>query len=188
MTVTHTRHIVLLGYRGAGKSTVGAALARTCKLPFIDTDAEIESRAGMSVAKIFARDGESAFRVLERDALADALQAPPRVISVGGGAPVDPSNRALLRAQACCVWLRAHPQTLAARIAANEAERPGERPALEGADPVGEVEAVLQVRLPAYRETAHHIIDADDRAVDELVAEIRRLPEVADLLTTRPRA
>src|SRR5205823_5915065 len=91
-------NIVLIGFSGTGKTTVGRALSARLAWEFKDTDQAIVDRFGRSIASVFRDDGEIIFRAAERDAIVEACDGTGRVISVGGGAPVDPSNRELLRA------------------------------------------------------------------------------------------
>ena len=114
------RPIYLVGMMGSGKTTVGRALAALHGLRFVDVDSEIESRAGCSIAEIFATRGESAFRKLEVETVRDlASVSTPRVISLGGGAVLLEETRTLLRRTGRCVWLQASPRELAARTSAS---------------------------------------------------------------------
>jgi len=115
--------IWLVGMMGAGKSAVGARLAERLGVAFVDTDAEIEREAGASVAELFEREGEEGFRVRERAAIA-AVAGRHAVVALGGGAVAQPGARERLAASGTLVWLRARPETLAARVADEAAERP----------------------------------------------------------------
>lgn len=168
---TGDRAVCLVGLRGAGKSTVGAALARAMRRPFVDLDRAVEGRAGRTVRELFALEGEAAFRALESEALAEALRLLPRaVLATGGGVVLDPENRRLLRERATVVYLRAEPALLAARVSADPATADG-RPALVEGGPLAEAERLLLVRDPLYREVAHLVVDAA-RPIEELVAAI----------------
>jgi shikimate kinase len=146
-------HIVFCGTAGSGKTTVGALVARALGREFIDIDRTVEREAGCSVATIFARDGEAAFRARERAAVARVLDDPkPAVISLGGGALQDDATFALTK-QHTLVWLKATVPTLAARLSGN-----GERPLLAG-DPLARLHALAAEREPRYRQ-AHVIVDA----------------------------
>ncbi len=115
------RKLLVGGFMGVGKSTVGRRAAEMAGVPFIDLDAAIEARAGRPIAAIFAELGESAFRALEADELAQVLASEERaVVALGGGALVEPSRRRAALERACIVTLTAHPATLAGRTA----ERP----------------------------------------------------------------
>lgn len=98
-------HLVLVGPMGAGKSSIGRRLALARRLPFVDLDREIETRAGTDIPMIFAHEGEAGFRRREREALADVLDGPPCVLATGGGAVLDPDNRARMRRQGFVVYL-----------------------------------------------------------------------------------
>lgn len=156
---------MLVGMMGAGKTTVGKALAQRRDWEFVDSDAQVESRAGRSVAEIWAADGEGAFRALESAALAEALAAErPAVIAAAGGTVVDPANYQRLAAHRPVVWLRADPATLAARLG-DGAGRP-----LLGTDPPGALRALAIAREPLYTEVADIVIDVDGLDPSEVVA------------------
>ena len=147
------RHIVFCGTAGSGKTTVGALVARALGRNFVDIDRKVEREAGMSVAAIFARDGEAAFRKLEREVIARELAShEPAVISLGGGALEDDATFAAAREHKL-VWLKATVPALAARLSGN-----GERPLLAG-DPLARLHALAAAREPRYRQ-AHLIVDA----------------------------
>lgn len=145
-------HVVLCGLSGAGKSTVGALLAAQLGRPFVDIDAVVEREAGVPVRTIFARDGEPAFRRRERDAVAQALAAPPpAVIALGGGALEDDATLAQALTQTL-VWLRAPAAVLVPRVAGNA------RPLLAG-DPLSRLAALAAAREGRYGR-AHVVVDA----------------------------
>jgi len=162
------RTIWLVGMMGAGKSAVGAALARRLGRRFVDADADIEARAGRSVAAIFAEEGEAGFRLRERAAI-EALAGSGGVVALGGGAVAQPGARERLAASGRIVWLRARPATLLARVGRGEG-----RPLLAGLDEAGRLErlaGLLAERAPHYA-AADLVLDTDDRGVDELAAEL----------------
>jgi shikimate kinase len=147
------QHIIFCGTAGSGKTTVGALVARALGRDFIDIDRRVERAAGVSIATLFARDGETAFRARERAAVVAALAEPPgAVISLGGGALEDDATFADARAHTL-VWLKATVPTLAARLSGN-----GERPLLAG-DPLARLHELAAMREPRYRQ-AHVIVDA----------------------------
>lgn len=161
-------HIILIGFMGAGKSTVGRRLSRKLSRQLLDTDAMIEARAGMTVSEIFASRGEAAFRATETEVLAGlALRREPVIISTGGGMPMRPENREALRKLGHVVWLRVKPGTVCERLAGDNT-----RPLLAGDDRQQKVEALLAQRGPIYGETAHLTVDADGRAPEEIAEEI----------------
>ncbi|HEY8368347.1 MAG TPA: shikimate kinase [Thermodesulfobacteriota bacterium] len=162
-------NIVLVGFMGAGKSAVGRSLARRLGRPFVDTDREVERRAGRTIPAIFAAEGEPAFRALEREAIAETAARRGLVVATGGGAPVDPANLAALRASGFVVYLAARPETLLARVGAGEG-----RPVLAGADdPAVRVRELLERREPAYRQ-ADLIVETDDLAVAAVATRVLR--------------
>jgi shikimate kinase len=172
----HT-HIVLVGLPGAGKTTVGQAAAAALGWPFVDLDAEIERRSGMSVAAIFERHGEAHFRALERDATEELIGAPPAVVAPGGGWMTVPETVALLRPTACIIYLRVTPATALRRLGAGYRTRP-----LLGGEPMGPAAAIEG--LYARRRGAY---EAADRMLDtELLIEQGVIDKVVQLaLATR---
>ncbi|MFQ5578623.1 MAG: 3-dehydroquinate synthase [Anaerolineae bacterium] len=138
--------IFLYGPSGSGKSTVGRLLADSLALPFVDLDEEIESRAGVSIPKIFAAHGESRFRELEQAQLEEVLAKGGGVVALGGGALTDPGNRALAEAAGPVLFLHAPPETLLARLGSDPANP---RPLLAG-DSAGHLKNLLAHRAEHY--------------------------------------
>jgi len=167
--------VILLGYRGTGKSTVGQALARRLGWDFVDLDEEIERLAGASIAEQFARDGEAVFRDREADALRAHTAGGRVVLATGGGVILREANRRrlrqLVRRGGRTVWLRAAPETIASRLAA-DATTPSRRPNLTPLGGVREIVELLAQRTPWYRECANLTIDTDAKTHDEIVREI----------------
>lgn len=158
-------HIVLVGMMGAGKTTVGRALAERRNWDFLDSDAQVEARAGKSVAAIWSADGEQGFRALESTVLTEALAAErPAVIAAAGGTVLDPVNLERLRAHRPVVWLRADPATLATRLGDGTG-----RPLL-GASPSEVLGALAIEREPLYAEVADVVIDVDDLETAEVIS------------------
>lgn len=172
----------LVGMMGAGKSAVGAALARRLGTECIDTDREVEAAAGRSVAAIFAEDGEEAFRRLERQAI-ERVEGKPVVVALGGGAMAQPGVPARLAATGSVAYLRARPETLLARIGAG-----ARRPLLAGLDAGAREErlrALLADREPVYAQAAL-VVDTDDLSAEAVAARIAaRLDERAEEGRTR---
>src|SRR5207237_5919508 len=107
----HVRPVALLGVRGAGKSTIGAALAKRLGVAFVELDQEIEQAAGLPLGELFALHGEAYYRRVEREVLTRVLAEPsPMVLATGGSIVNDPTNYALLRARCRTVWLAADPE------------------------------------------------------------------------------
>lgn len=176
---SNRRSIVLIGLRGAGKSTVGRRLAQRMKLKHVDTDERITARAGKSIADIFREDGESAFRAWEKEIIEDVTRDQPQVISAGGGVVLDPENVARLRAAALVVWLTAPPETLWHRIS-RDAATPANRPALTADDGLSELKELLQQRQERYRAAAHLTIETGNRTTDEIVSRLLEHLRAAD--------
>lgn len=160
------RPVVLVGLMGAGKSTVGKRLANRLGLPFVDTDAEIESAAKLSAGEIFERYGEADFRDGERRLVARLIDGDVKVIATGGGAFVDPRTRKLLNERAITVWLDAPVDVLAERTS-----RRNTRPLLRNDDPKGTLARLAELRAPAYAE-AHIRITTGGGAHREVVEAI----------------
>jgi shikimate kinase len=155
-------NIVLTGFMGTGKTAVGREVARRLGWRFIDTDRLVEEAAGMSVAEIFARDGEASFRARERQAIAEACAVQDAVVATGGGALADPVNRERLRAAGTIVCLDADVETVLGRIG-DDTTRPLLRSGAHG-DVRARVRALMAEREPVYA-TADHRVDTSGRSV-----------------------
>lgn len=169
MTDPPLQNIVLIGFMGSGKSTIGRDLAQSLSYAQIDTDSLIEERAGKSIPRIFAEDGEPAFRDLESAVLhtigTDHLQG--HIISTGGGIITRPDNRTLLRRLGYVVWLIVSPEEILRRTSRNK-----NRPLLNTGDPEATIRTLLAARTPAYRETAHLAVETDNLTFPEVTAGI----------------
>jgi shikimate kinase len=158
---------VLVGMMGAGKTTLGRRLARRLGRPFIDSDQQIEARTGRTVREIFEADGEPAFRALETEVLAEALETvPPCVVAAAGGTVLSEHNRTRMREHGTVVWLRAEPAELAERVR-NGSHRP-----LLAEDPEGTLRMLAAQRAELYAALADHVVDTTGRAPDEIVDEL----------------
>ncbi len=161
-------NVVLIGFMGCGKSTMGIRLSYRLQYILEDTDKLIEARAGMSVREIFASEGEEAFREMETQLLRKlAEKKGPRVYSVGGGTPVCTVNRPLLKKLGTVVYLRTRPETVYERLKNDTA-----RPLLQGEDPLGKIRSLMADRETAYAETADVILDVDEMTPDQVVESI----------------
>jgi shikimate kinase len=176
-------HLILIGLMGVGKSTVGRRCAQRLGRPFVDTDDVVEALAGMPVSTLFATEGESTFRALESQALADACASPaPAVIACGGGAVVDAGNRRRLERAGTVVWLQAPANVLSTRVGTGDG-----RPLL--LDPAGEprprthvtatLERLALLRESAYAAAADLVVDTAGRSPDEVAVEVLRVSGVA---------
>ena len=160
----------LVGYRGAGKSTVGRIVADRLGRPFLDLDAELVARLGRPIAEVFAEIGETGFRDEEARTLAESLARPGLVVATGGGAVLRESNRLALQAYGFVVWLAADAGALVERLR----HHPDSRPPLTKLGLLEEVSAVLTAREPLYRAVADAEIPADGRAPEAVVDEVVR--------------
>ena len=158
--------VVLVGFMGSGKSSVGRELARRFGAPFVDVDERVESAAGSTIRDLFAREGEPAFREREKAALRDVLSVKGCVIATGGGAFADEENRVLLRSYAPVVYLEAAVETILVRIAGDLG-----RPLLRGVDRKEVVRELLSRRIPGYR-TADLAVRTDGRSVEEVAGQV----------------
>jgi shikimate kinase len=167
--------LALVGYRGSGKSTVGKILASRLGRRFLDADREIESRAGRSIAAIFAEEGEPSFRGWEERTLKDlVLGHPGAILATGGGVVLLPSNRRLLLSFGLVVWLQAEPAELARRLQSDSAAGLL-RPSLTAAGLIGEIASVLDARRALYHELADAEIDTLDREPNQVAEQILAL-------------
>ena len=168
--------LALVGLSGVGKSSIGRRLASALGMPFRDADTEVETAAGRPISEIFQQYGEQAFRDGERRVIARLLTDPPHVLATGGGAFMNPETRALIKARAISVWLKADVDILARRVGRKE-----NRPLLAGKDPLEVLAAQAEQRYPAYAEaditvetgdTPHQVaVEAIMRALAERPAE-----------------
>jgi shikimate kinase len=168
--------IVFVGLMGVGKTCIGRRLAQRLDLPFVDADRAIEEAAGCSIAEIFSRHGEQAFRDGERRVILRLLDNPVHVLSTGGGAVMDPQTRARIHERAISIWLRADLELMLKRVS-----RRNDRPLLQVADPRAKLQELMASRYPFYAE-ADIIVDSVDgppevtleRVIDALAAHLRR--------------
>ena len=159
---------------GSGKSTYGRILSKEFLLPFLDTDAEIEKREGMSINEMFEAKGEEYFRNAETGLLRElsgSEAVPDGVISVGGGMPVREENRELMRKCGTVVYIKASPGLLKERLR----DRSNKRPMLKGTDVDERVDSLLRDREALYESAAHHIIEIDGLEIYQVVNKLKAL-------------
>ncbi len=163
--------ITLIGYRGTGKTSVADPLAGRLGWQWSDADDAIQTRAGKSIREIFAEDGEDVFRSHEREAMKALLNRNDIVIAAGGGAVLNAQTRREIRLAGPVVWLTASVETIVARIG-GDLTTSGQRPNLTASGGRQEVEQLLAVREPLYRECADATVETDWRAPEEIAEEI----------------
>jgi shikimate kinase len=166
MSTTSKKPIVLIGFMGAGKSTVGRALAKLSGLALVDLDALIVQQQGSTIPVIFADQGEAAFRHYETEALRSLSDVSPIVLATGGGIVGHQENWQLMRRLGSVIYLRANWETLRARLAGST-----DRPLATAERSEADIKSLWQQRVPLY-EQADLIVDTDGRNVDEVVLEI----------------
>lgn len=159
--------IFLVGLMGAGKTTLGKLVAAELKLPFYDTDEEIQHRSGADIPWIFDVEGEAGFRDRETHVLEDMVQQGSAVISTGGGIVIRPENRALLKQSGYVVYLCATAEQLYARIG-----RDKRRPLLQTDNPLARLQSLLSAREGFYREVADCVFMSDNAAPKEAARKL----------------
>ncbi|MBD5485949.1 MAG: shikimate kinase [Lachnospiraceae bacterium] len=161
-------NIILIGFMGCGKTTVGVKLSYRLRRTVVDTDKEIEKEEKRAISDIFATDGEEYFRDRETACLRKMLGSMNnQIISVGGGLPLREENRAILRRLGLVFYLRARPETIYERV-----KHDTTRPLLQGSDPQEKIRTLLAKRDGAYTEAADVIIDVDDKDFGQILCEI----------------
>ena len=165
-------NLVLIGYRGTGKTTVAQQLARQLGWDWVDSDEMIESRAGCSIAEIFAQRGEPAFRDLETAVLTDLMPRNHVVIAVGGGVVVRPEKSRSLKKADTVVWLTARIETILSRVTSDSSTALRRPNLLSGGE--DEVRQLLAERGPLYRDCATFEVETDNRTPGDIAAEIVR--------------
>ncbi|WP_422050232.1 shikimate kinase [Shimia sp.] len=164
--------VVLVGMMGAGKTAVGRALAAKLDVPFIDSDAEIEKAANMSIAEIFARDGEAFFREKESQVIARLLDEERCILSTGGGAYLAEANRDVISERGVAVWLNADVDLLWSRVKHKDT-----RPLLRTENPRKTLEEIYAARVPLYSLADLPVAAEAGLSIEEMAAR------VADALT-----
>ena len=198
--------VSLTGFMGCGKSSVGRILSELLCCPFVDLDDAISERAGRSIPEIFAAEGESYFRGLERETLADIIRSHSSddssarlILALGGGAVMTQACERMVHEETLCIYLKASVDTLISHLEGQAAGRPllntsampsasvmsSEPPSVMSSEPPSvmssEVETsplrnrileLMSLRSATYERTAHHIIETDDKSIEEIATEI----------------
>lgn len=164
-------NLVLIGYRGTGKTTVARLVARQLGWDWVDADVEVELAAGKSIAAIFADDGEPAFRDWEARIVGELCARPETVVALGGGAVIRPENRAAIGQATAVAWLTASPAALLERIRRDPTTQ-SNRPALTGLDALAEIEHLLNQRSPWYRACATLVVDTEHKSPEQVAQEL----------------
>ena len=163
-------NVILIGFMGAVKTTVGFRLSYRLRKPVIDTDKEIERAEQRSIAEIFAAEGEEYFRDSETRCLNRLLEhTSNQIISVGGGLPLREENRKLLHTLGQVIYLRATAETIYERVKHDTA-----RPLLQGDNPLAKIRTMLAARESCYQDAADIVIDVDGKDFEQILCEIEK--------------
>jgi shikimate kinase len=164
-------HIILIGYRGTGKSAVGERLAEKLRLPFYDIDELVERETGISIRDMVVERGWAYFRKSESEIVRKLALMQRGVVATGGGAVMDEGNCDILKKHGLLIWLRAGVVTMVERIR-DDATSKERRPSLLHDDVFQETEDVLKERLPVYRGVADFSINTTGKSIDEIVEAV----------------
>lgn len=161
-------NIILIGFMGCGKTSVGVRLSYQMRRTMIDTDKWIENKQKMTISDIFGTYGEEAFRRMETECLKELIQTAERqIISVGGGLPVREENHRLLKELGKVVYLKVMPETVYLRLKEDTS-----RPLLQVEDPLKQICALMQKRAPVYEACADVVIEVSELSFDEIMNQI----------------
>jgi len=161
-------NIILIGFMGCGKSSVGYRLSYALRRTLIDTDKLIEKQQNMTIAQIFEEKGEQVFRQMETDCIRHLIDtADKQIISTGGGLPMKEENHMLLRQLGRVYYLQVTGDTVYERLKGDTT-----RPLLQGDNPREKIDRLLQLRMPVYEACADEIIDVSNKSFDEIILEI----------------
>ena len=161
-------NIILIGFMGCGKSSIGIRLSYTLKKTIIDTDKWIEKKQNMSIPEIFEKRGEEAFRQMETECLRQLIPASDnQIIATGGGLPVREENHALLKQLGRVYYLRVTPEAVYERLKGDDT-----RPLLQVEEPMVRIRELLGRREASYRKCADAVIETSQRDFDEIISEI----------------
>ncbi len=161
-------NVILTGFMGCGKTSVGIRLSYALKRTMIDTDKWIEKKQQRSVSDIFAEDGEEAFRQMETSCIRELIETENhRIISTGGGLPVREENHALLKELGRIYYLKVTPEVVYERLKGDTT-----RPLLQGEDPQKKIESLMAMRQPSYEKCADYVIEVSGKKFEEIIEEI----------------
>ncbi len=178
MVMKLRKTVVMVGMMGAGKTAVGRELARRLDVPFRDSDEEIQRAANMTIAEIFARDGEEFFRLREAEVITRLMREGPCILSIGGGAFLAEATRALISAHGVSVWLRADLDLLWSRVKGKTT-----RPLLRTENPRATLAALLEARTPHYAHADLVVDSAAGYSLAEMAGKVlETLGQRADVL------
>lgn len=165
------KNIILIGFMGSGKSTVGKFIAQNNKMKQIDTDWYIESKQNRKIAEIFETEGEEAFRQMETDCIIELLKNSDNkyIVSVGGGLPMREENRELLHKLGTIVYLKAEISTLEKRLSGDK-----KRPLLQGGSLHDKIASLMEKRESVYEELADLIVQTDNKSFEDIENEIKK--------------
>ncbi len=172
------RNLIFVGLMGAGKSVIGRLVAQALAIPFVDTDAEIESVSRMTIAELFSQYGETEFRALETRVVERLLKQGPRVVSTGGGAFINEATRAQIKQGGLSIWLNADLDTLWDRV-----NRRDHRPLLKTENPRQTLENLMIQRYPIYAEADLTVMSVNvrkDLMANEVLQAIATLAQQGD--------
>lgn len=171
MKTDKNRNIILIGYMGSGKSTVGRKAAKAVEYMFLDTDALIEKEEGMTISQLFEEKGEPYFREKETETIQRLIAEPKgNIIATGGGLPMKEGNAELLKELGTVIYLKAETDTLVKRLSGDTA-----RPLLKNGDLREKIETMLAIRGPVYEATADVILQTDNMSFYEIICQIEKL-------------
>lgn len=161
-------NIVLIGFMGCGKSTVGIKLSYRLRRIVEDTDKLIEKKAGKTISDIFKEEGEPAFRQMETECLKELLRfKDEKILATGGGLPMRKENHPLLKQLGCVLYLRISPECVYERL-----KNDTSRPLLQCEDPLERIRSLLAKRAPIYEEAADLVVDVDGKGMEQIITEI----------------
>ena len=171
MKINKNRNIILIGYMGSGKSTVGRKAAKAMEYNFLDTDALIEQEEGMTISELFKEKGEPYFRERETETIRRLIAEPKgNVIATGGGLPMKEGNAELLKELGTVIYLKAETDTLVNRLSGDTA-----RPLLQNGDLREKIETMLAIRGPVYESCADVVLQTDNMSFYEIICNIETI-------------